>query len=68
MIDFHQKIMTSNRAFMAALDTVERLNIDRIAPQHGSVISTKDDIKTVIRHLRAIENVGIDYLLSGGSV
>jgi len=53
---------------MAALDTVERLNIDRIAPQHGSVISTKDDIKTVIRHLRAIENVGIDYLLSGGSV
>ncbi len=65
IVRFHQRIMTSNRALASSLDTIEKLDIDRIASQHGSVISTRDDVKAIIRHLRAIDNVGIDYLLSG---
>lgn len=65
IVRFHQRIMTSNRALANSLDTIEKLDIDRIASQHGSVISTRDDVKAIIRHLRAIDNVGIDYMLSG---
>ncbi len=65
IVMFHQKVMTSNRALANTLNTIEKLDIDRIAPQHGGVISTKEDAKAIIRHLRAIKNVGIDYLLSG---
>ena len=65
IVKFHQRIMTSNRALANTLSTIEKLDIERIAPQHGSVISTKEDVNAIIRHLRAIENVGIDCLLSG---
>ncbi|MDD2504494.1 MAG: MBL fold metallo-hydrolase [Clostridia bacterium] len=65
IIKFHKIIMTSNRALSNAIDTIEKLDIDRIAPQHGSVITTKEDVKTIIRHLRAVENVGIECLLMG---
>lgn len=62
---FHQRIMTSNHALANSLGTIEKLDIDRIAPQHGSIISSKEDVKVIIRHLRTIRNVGIDCLLSG---
>ncbi len=65
IVKFHKSIMTSNRALSNTLNTIEKLDVDRIAPQHGRVISTKEDVKTIIRHLRSIENVGIDCLLSG---
>jgi hypothetical protein len=62
---FHQRIMTSNRALTNALHTIDKLDIDRVASQHGGVISSKEDVKAIIRHLRALKNVGIDCLLSG---
>jgi flavorubredoxin len=68
IIRFHKNIMPSNRALANTLNTIEKIDIDIIAPQHGSIIFEKEDIKAVFRHLRAIENVGIDHLLSGESV
>jgi len=68
IINFHQRIMTSTRALAHALDTVEKLDIDKVASQHGSIISSKDDVKAVIRHLRAVKNIGIDYVLSEGTI
>lgn len=65
IIEFHKRIMTSNQALSYALASIEKLDIDRIAPQHGSVINTKEDVKTVIRHLQGIENVGIESFLAG---
>lgn len=65
IVKFHQKIMTSNRALTNALDIIEKLDIERIAPQHGSIITNKDEVKVIIQHLRAVKNVGIDSLLSG---
>lgn len=64
IVKFHQRIMTSSRALANTLNTIEKLDIDRIAPQHGSIIFKKEDIKAMTRHLRAINNVGIDFVLS----
>jgi len=63
--EFHQKVMTSSLAAAYALDLVESLDIDRIAPQHGSIITTKEDVKTVIRYLKSVKNVGINFFMSG---
>jgi flavorubredoxin len=68
IIEFHQRIMTSARALQNALDTVEKLDIVQIASQHGSIITSKEDVKAVIRHLRSVKNIGIDYVLSEESV
>ena len=56
--------MTSNLALHRALDTIESLEIDRIAPQHGSIICSPEDAQRVIRHLRRIKQVGIDHLVA----
>ncbi len=63
IIEFHQRIMTSNMASANALRIIESLDVAMIAPQHGSVLTTKEEIKAVIRHLRSVENVGIEHLL-----
>jgi flavorubredoxin len=68
IVKFHQRVMTSNRALKNALNTVAKLDVDRIAPQHGSIISTKEDVKAVIRMLDSVTNVGIDYVLSEDNV
>lgn len=64
ILEFHRRVMPSNRALDYTLNILEKLDIERIAPQHGSIISTKDDVKEIIRHLRLIEKVGIDYILA----
>ena len=61
---FHERIMTSNLALHRALDVIESLEIDHIAPQHGSIIRSREDAQRVIQHLRQIENVGVDYLVA----
>lgn len=63
MVKFHRKLIPSNRALDHTLNIIEKLDIERIAPQHGSIIYEKEDIKAIIRHLREIDNVGIDYIL-----
>ncbi len=63
ILNFNRIIMTSNRAFSNALDTIEKLDIDRIAPQHGSIINTRQDVNTIFKHLRKLDNIGIDSLL-----
>lgn len=68
LVRFHQTIMPSNLALANALDTIERLDIEQIAPQHGSIIRTKEDVKWMIRKLRQINDVGIDHLLAKESI
>lgn len=59
---FHRRIMTSNAALKRALDVIESLDVERIAPQHGSILKSKQDADTVVRYLRKLDAVGIDYL------
>jgi flavorubredoxin len=56
--------MTSTRALSHTLDVIESLEVDRIAPQHGSIIASQTDAKRVIRYLRGLKDVGIDYLIA----
>jgi flavorubredoxin len=60
ILDFHARIMTSTAALRFALDQIAHLPIQRIAPQHGSVIDRAEDLRIVGAHLRALERVGID--------
>lgn len=64
ILRFHERIMTSNTAATYTLDRLSTLDIERIAPQHGSVIESKTDVQTVWQHVRAAEHVGIDHLLA----
>ncbi|MEA4870627.1 MAG: MBL fold metallo-hydrolase [Christensenella sp.] len=59
---FHRRIMTSNAALSGALNVIESLEIDRVAPQHGSILRTREDAQRVIQYLRHIDFVGIDFI------
>lgn len=65
IITFHQRVMSSNLASANTLNLIETLDIECIAPQHGSIIKSKAQAKAIIRHLKSIKNVGIEYLLLG---
>lgn len=63
MLTFHRRSMTSAKALRYALDRIEELDVSLIAPQHGSVLHTPISRQVSIEHLRALDNVGIDYFL-----
>jgi len=45
ILAFHQKVMPSEKALEHAMNVIGGLDIDRIAPQHGSVFSNQKDIR-----------------------
>lgn len=61
---FHKRIMTSRVALNHALNVIDLLDIERIAPQHGSILRSKEDARIVIDYLRNMGPIGIDYLVS----
>jgi len=63
IINFHQKSMNSSKALRYALEQIEKIDTSLIAPQHGSLIDLDIDRKTIIRNLKAQENIGFDYFL-----
>jgi len=63
IIQFHQRVMTSNKAAAWTMQMIDSLDIDRIAPQHGSIINSKKDIRSIIHHLQSVQAVGIDFYL-----
>lgn len=60
LIKFHQVIMTSKAALKHALENISSLDIELIAPQHGSIIKGKDTIQFLITKLLEVEDIGID--------
>ena len=55
--------MPSESSLEHAMNVIGSLDIDRIAPQHGSVISNRKDIPFLIERLRTLKGVGIDGIL-----
>ncbi|MFT7824051.1 MAG: ATP-binding protein [Sulfurimonas sp.] len=51
---FHAEYMPSRDIFNYALSKIETLDINLIAPQHGSIIK-KDKIAPLIKHMKALE-------------
>lgn len=60
---FHQKCMNSAASLRYALEQIENIDAVLIAPQHGSLINLEKDQKTIIKHLKSIENIGFDYFM-----
>ena len=51
MTPFHQKYMPNNKILRACMERFEKMELDRILPQHGSIIEG-DDIQRAIDHLK----------------
>jgi flavorubredoxin len=62
IVDFHRKIMPSDKALKYAMDIISHIDIDIIAPQHGSVFTKKSEINSLIKKLSSLTQVGIDAL------
>ncbi len=65
-IKFHQVVMTSKAALKFALDQIIDLDIELIAPQHGSLIKGKETIQFIKDKLYEIDDVGIDAISKKG--
>jgi flavorubredoxin len=65
ILEFHRKIMTSKIALDYALDIIAKLDVNIIAPQHGSIINDRNIINTIIKKLKEEKNIGIDRILNG---
>jgi flavorubredoxin len=53
MAAFHRHYMPSNAVLRNCLERLEKLEIDRILPQHGSILE-RDDIPRAIEHLKSL--------------
>jgi flavorubredoxin len=58
MDSFHQAYMPTNRVLRPAMEKLERLEIERILPQHGSIIEASN-VAVAIEHLKNLP-CGID--------
>jgi len=62
IIDFHKKIMPTARSLKHAMNIIKPLDVNIIAPQHGSVIKNQQDINFLINFIASLEGVGIDAI------
>jgi flavorubredoxin len=60
MDTFHQLYMPSNSVLRACMERLEKMDIERILPQHGSVLEGKD-VQIAIQHLKELP-CGIDLI------
>lgn len=63
LLKFNQRTMTSERALRHSLEQIAAIDFSILAPQHGSIIPTAEDIITVFEKLRNLKGVGIDGIL-----
>lgn len=63
ILEFHKKVMPSGKALKHAMDVIGNLDVQVIAPQHGSVFTKKKDIDFLIERLGTLKGVGIDGIL-----
>ncbi|NLY46958.1 MAG: MBL fold metallo-hydrolase [Tissierella sp.] len=63
ILDFHRKNMNSAESLNYALDQIENLDPLLVAPQHGSLIDSKEKLTMIIDKLREEKYIGFDYFL-----
>lgn len=62
ILAFHKEMMPCKKALRYALSKIKKIDIERIAPQHGSILHNGRDISFVIHKLDTLEKVGIDAI------
>jgi flavorubredoxin len=60
ILEFHKTVMPSEKALRYAMNIIRGLDVQIIAPQHGSIFTKKKDIDFLIERLGALKGVGID--------
>ncbi|MBI4633459.1 MAG: MBL fold metallo-hydrolase [Deltaproteobacteria bacterium] len=60
---FHRTIMPCGKALAFAMGIIKALDVQILAPQHGSVFTQKRDIDFLIKKLESLDGVGIDGVL-----
>lgn len=63
ILDFHRRKMNSAASLRYALEQIERIDPVLVAPQHGSLIDSKEDLNYLINLLKKEEHIGFDYYL-----
>jgi flavorubredoxin len=56
--------MPSGNARRYDMDIIGKLDIQMIAPQHGSLFTNKKEIDLIIERLKTFKGVGIDGILN----
>ena len=60
ILEFHKMVMPSGKALKYAMNVIGGLDVQMIAPQHGSIFAKKKDIDFLIERLGTLKEVGID--------
>lgn len=63
ILNFHRRIMTSDKALKYAIDEIKKIPAKIIAPQHGSVVNKQNDIDHLFNVLGSLDKVGIDGII-----
>ena len=63
ILTFHKTMMPCCKALRYAMNKIKEVDIECIAPQHGSIIKSLRNISFVIQRLTNLEEVGIDAIV-----
>jgi flavorubredoxin len=63
MEGFHRRYLANKKALDHLIGIMEKLDIEVIAPQHGSIFEG-ENVKKFINWLKSLDKVGVDYLWS----
>ena len=63
MLAFHKNVMPCEKALSHAMRKIKELDMDMVAPQHGSVLNRKRDILFIADTLSSLKGVGIDAIV-----
>jgi flavorubredoxin len=62
IITFHKGVMPCEKSLKYAMTKIKKLDINAIAPQHGSVLTKKRDISFISEILESFKGIGIDSI------
>ncbi|MBT6501253.1 MAG: MBL fold metallo-hydrolase [Deltaproteobacteria bacterium] len=62
IITFHKGVMPCEKSLKHAMTKIKKLDINAIAPQHGSVLTKKRDIRFISEILESFKGIGIDSI------
>ena len=63
ILNFHNKIMPSRKALKYAFEKILALPFEKIAPQHGSIITDNREMAHILKLLTSLVDVGIDGIV-----
>ena len=61
-LKFHKHVMPCNKSLSYSMNLLEKLSVNTIAPQHGSIYRKKRDIALLISLLKNLKDVGMDAI------